>query len=72
VCSSDLEDYPDSELNIYNRWGNLVYHVIGYKNDWEGTFNNKKELPDGTYYYILELNDPEDQRIFQGYLEIYR
>jgi len=69
---ANIEDYPDSELNIYNRWGNLVYHVIGYKNDWEGTFNNKKELPDGTYYYILELNDPEDQRVFQGYLEIYR
>ena len=69
---ANIEDYPNSVLNIYNRWGNLVYNTKGYKNDWEGTFNNRKELPDGTYYYVLELNDPEDSRVFQGYLEIYR
>ena len=69
---SKIENYPNSNLKIYNRWGNLVYETIGYDNSWKGTFNNKKELPDGTYYYILELNAIDDQRIFQGYLEIYR
>lgn len=67
-----IEDYPNSVLKIYNRWGNLVYQTVGYQNDWEGTFNGKRELPDGTYFYILELRDPQDERVFQGYLEIYR
>ena len=65
-------DYPNSSLKIYNRWGNLVYETIGYKNDWGGDFNGKRDLPDGTYYYLLELNDADDDRVFQGYLELYR
>jgi len=69
---SGIEDFPNSVLKIYNRWGNLVYQTIGYQNNWEGTFNGKRELPDGTYFYILELNDAQDERVFQGYLEIYR
>ncbi|MEM6964437.1 MAG: gliding motility-associated C-terminal domain-containing protein [Bacteroidota bacterium] len=69
---SGILDYPNNNLSIYNRWGTKVYETVGYKNDWEGTFNNKKALPDGTYYYILKLNDADDNRVFQGYLEIYR
>ncbi|MFT6320218.1 MAG: gliding motility-associated-like protein, partial [Granulosicoccus sp.] len=67
-----ITDYPNSDLKIYNRWGNKVYEAVGYNNDWDGTFNGKREVPDGTYYYILELNDLDDNRVFQGYLEISR
>jgi len=67
-----IADYPNSDLQIYNRWGNKVYETIGYKNDWDGTFNGKREVPDGTYFYVLELNNPDDNRVFQGYLEISR
>ena len=69
---ASIEDYPNSVLKIYNRWGNMVYEKVGYENDWSGTFNGNRDLPDGTYYYVLELNDPDDQRVFQGYLEIFR
>jgi hypothetical protein len=48
-----------------------VYNTQSYKNNWEGTYNDNKELPDGTYYYILKLND-ERNRVFQGFLEIHR
>lgn len=68
---SGIEDYPDNVLRIYNRWGNLVYSTTGYQNDWRGTYNNELALPDGTYFYLLELND-EDGRVFSGYLELYR
>ncbi|MEO1408455.1 MAG: gliding motility-associated C-terminal domain-containing protein [Bacteroidota bacterium] len=64
-------DFPDSRLLIYNRWGNLVFETVGYQNDWGGEWKNDKEVPDGTYYYILELND-DDDRVFNGYLELYR
>ncbi|MEM9824098.1 MAG: gliding motility-associated C-terminal domain-containing protein, partial [Bacteroidota bacterium] len=66
-----IEDFPDAELLIYNRWGNVVYSTTGYKNDWRGTWDGDKDLPDGTYYYFLRLNDDED-RSFRGYLELYR
>ncbi len=68
---SGIEDYPESRLSIFNRWGNKVYETIGYMNDWQGTWDGNKDLPDGTYFYILELNDTDD-RVFKGFLEIYR
>ncbi|MEY4935968.1 MAG: hypothetical protein RIS64_2327 [Bacteroidota bacterium] len=41
-----------SELIIYNQWGDLVFKANPYKNDWGGQFKNQP-LPDGTYYYIF-------------------
>ena len=58
-----IENYPNNTLEVFNRWGNLVYSKKGYSNDWDGTSNGratlKKEelLPVGTYYYILNLGD---------------
>lgn len=66
-----IEDYPESILRIFNRWGNLVYEKKNYKNTWSGTYNSSTDLPDGTYFYLLELND-EDKRFFKGYLELFR
>ncbi len=68
---ANIEEYPNSELKIFNRWGNLVYETVNYKNTWDGTWNGNRDLPDGTYYYLLELKD-EANRVFQGYFELYR
>ncbi len=65
-----IDFYPNNRLCIFNRWGNQVHVERAYNNTWEGTWN-EKDLPDGTYYYILELNDDEN-RIFKGFLELYR
>jgi large repetitive protein len=58
-----LEDpgtiYPDNELLIFNRWGDIVYRARPYNNDWSGRGNDGKELPHGTYYYVLRLNISE-------------
>jgi gliding motility-associated-like protein len=63
-----IEYYPKSTLSIYNRWGNMVYKIDAYKNDWKGTWNNT-ELPDGTYFY--NLNDGKGNS-FNGYLQLER
>ncbi|MFP4489530.1 MAG: MBG domain-containing protein, partial [Bacteroidales bacterium] len=69
-----LENYPDNSLFIYNRWGNKVFQATPYKNDWDGqssvamTFG--KDLPSGTYYYILDLGDGSD--IIKGYVYIQK
>jgi len=60
-----------NRVEIYNRWGNLVYAADNYKNDWDGRANvsrvmNKGEyLPAGTYYYIIDLGEYGK---FAGYL----
>ncbi len=50
----NIEKYPNCKLDIYNRFGKLVYTKIGYSNDWNGT-NFGDKLPEATYYYILDL-----------------
>lgn len=52
----NLDRYPQATIEIYNRWGQIVYEAAPYGNDWNGT-NDGEDLPHATYYYILELND---------------
>jgi gliding motility-associated-like protein len=51
-------------LTIYNRWGMVVYEAVNYRNNWRGT-----DLPDGTYFYNLVL---EDGREFTGHVTLLR
>jgi len=51
-----LAAYPDCTLNIFNRYGTLVYNSIGYAKAWDGNYNGKP-LPVGTYYYVLDLKN---------------
>jgi len=64
-----IEAFPNNQLLIFNRWGNEVYTKQGYLNDWDGTWNNRKLLPDGTYFYVLE--DGQGKR-YSGYIQIHR
>ncbi|MBK8721833.1 MAG: gliding motility-associated C-terminal domain-containing protein [Saprospiraceae bacterium] len=52
------KDYPQNEIVIYNRWGEIVYEASPYKNDWNGVNKSGGLLPQATYYYILRLNIP--------------
>lgn len=65
-----LQKYPNNTLLIFNRWGNEVLNVKKYQNDWQGTWNNK-DLPDGTYFYLLRDEDTNEV-ILTGYLQILR
>ncbi|MDA9679423.1 gliding motility-associated C-terminal domain-containing protein [Flavobacteriaceae bacterium] len=47
--------YPDNEVWIYNRSGQLVFNEVNYQNNWSGQYNNE-DLPEGSYYYIIDFN----------------
>ena len=49
----NIEYFPNSRLEIFNRWGKLIYESNDYKNDWDGA-----NFPSGTYFYIFYPNDP--------------
>jgi len=40
------------DVNVYNRYGSLVFSKKNYENEWNGTYRSKP-LPDGTYYYVV-------------------
>ena len=55
-----IENYPGNTVRIFNRWGNRVFTQDGYKNEWSGTWDGRNILPDGTYFYIIDLGDGSD------------
>ena len=77
-----LECYPDNTVEIYNRWGILVYDETGYDNtlksfkgisEGRNTLNKNELLPDGTYFYILKYTDEENKNHEKtGYLYLNR
>ena len=45
----------DFQIEIYNRWGQMVYKSIDLSNGWDGTFKGKN-LPTGTYVYKIKTS----------------
>lgn len=50
-----IERFPESELIIYNRWGNVVFYSKGYANAWDGSYEGTP-APGGNYAYQLNTN----------------
>jgi len=62
-----IDNYPNAEVNVHNRWGQIVFNIIGYTNSrrWDGT-NNGSRLPSGTYFYSIDLKTGNDNDVFIG------
>lgn len=71
-----IQNYPGNKLEVFNRYGTLVYSKNNYNNDWDGTANasgtigEDNKLPTGTYYYILNIGAGESPK--QGWLYLIR
>jgi len=61
--------YANCTVDIFDRYGQAVYHSVGYTKPWDGTLNEKK-LPVGTYYYIIDLKN--GTKASSGYVTIIR
>ncbi|MCO6176470.1 gliding motility-associated C-terminal domain-containing protein, partial [Flavobacterium sp. NRK F10] len=78
----NIESYPNNTVEIYNRWGVLVYETRGYGQNGnyfrgvsEGrvTVKQSSELPVGTYFYIVKYTNSQGQaKERSGYLYINR
>jgi gliding motility-associated-like protein len=55
-----LQAYPACSVNIFTRYGAIVYKSIGYAKAWDGTYA-AKQVPVGTYYYIIDLKNGKDK-----------
>jgi len=77
----NINNYPNNEVIIFNRWGNEVYRTKNYNNK-ENSFrgmanvgiltNSNKELVDGVYYYIIYTTQNGDKKMNKGYLILKR
>ena len=63
----NIDLYPENEVIVVNRWGNEVFSMKDYKNNWDGS-----NLAEGTYFYILKINICDEPRTLEGYITIIR
>ena len=67
-----IEKYPSATVDVYNRWGELLFHSEdGYPEPWDGIYDGKP-LPVGTYYYVIDLKDGDFPDPISGPVTIIR
>lgn len=64
------EQYPNLTFDIYDRYGRVIA-TLGVGQKWDGTYKGN-ELPSGDYWYVVKLNDVNDNRDFVGHFTLYR
>jgi gliding motility-associated-like protein len=64
-----LKARPASEIEVYNRYGMIVYKTQGYKQGWDGTRQGKQVSP-GTYYYVIKTAPGE--KPYTGWVVLLR
>ena len=64
-----LEGYPEATIDVYNRYGQIIFRSLGYTVPWNGYYQNKP-LPVATYYYII--NPKNGRQIITGSVTILK
>lgn len=69
---NNIEQFPDNNVQIFNRWGHKLFeadHYDNINNVWRGTENNTERIaPSGTYFYIIDLKN--GSKPIKGWLEL--
>lgn len=66
-----IDLYQPNTVTVYNRWGDKVWTTTNYNNlsnVWKGTDYQAKNVPDGTYYYVIEVGS----QVQKGWVEVNR
>jgi gliding motility-associated-like protein len=63
--------YEQATVEVYNRWGDQLFESTGYGEPWDGTYNGNI-LPIGTYYYVININEPQFPEPLTGPVTILR
>ncbi len=66
----EIEYYPDNQFMVFNRWGAQVFGRKAYLNEFDGHDDGGRDLPDGVYYYVLDLGN--GSKPVKGYFVINR
>lgn len=53
----DITNFPENQVTIINKWGDIVLNKTNYDNRWDGTYNGQQVAED-TYMYVIRVKDP--------------
>lgn len=67
-----IDDYPNANVVLYDRWGQLIEDIVGYSSQksWDGTRSGNK-VTDGVYFYHINLRDGKSEPL-TGYVTVLR
>jgi len=69
-----IENYPDNDVLIFNRWGDIIREIYSYDNVdsyWDGTNKENERLPDGTYYFVLQIRYDGQDKKYSGWIYVH-
>jgi gliding motility-associated-like protein len=69
IPNSGVKEY---HLQIFNRWGNIMFETTATEIAWDGHNNAGDQAMEGTYYYILEAKSDAKDYVLKGYLTLFR
>jgi len=68
----NIEKFPDAILEIFDRWGRLVFRTDDIVNNpWKGQTMSGKELPMDAYFFVLDIKVAHVQPV-SGYVNVIR
>ena len=65
----NIDQYPNTQVSIFNRFGQFIFESTGYGSNWDGTFNGLP-VPIGTYYWIIKLQ--KEGKTLNGSISVIR
>ncbi len=69
VAYKEIKTY---RLQIFNRWGNLIFETDNPAQGWDGRYNGG-EVPEGTYYYLIEATGLDEKGyLLKGFIMLVR
>ena len=66
-----INEFPNNRVYVYTRNGQLIFSKNNYTNDWTGLGNDGKNIPEGSYFYQVDI-DGDNQIDLQGWIYIAR
>jgi gliding motility-associated-like protein len=67
-----INDFP-STIEVYDRWGALVYNQDVYDGSWSGVSNTGEELIEGGYMYVIVIDFGQGNRqVMRGTITLLR
>lgn len=63
--------FPNATVQVFNQWGQELFSSVGYDYPWDGRYSGE-DVPDGNYFYVINLNADVEQNIFKGALLVLK
>lgn len=66
---SNISEFPGCEVSIFTRWGEQIFHSVGYAQPWDGLYRQQRVAPE-VYTYRIRTGDGPFSVVYRGQLTV--